>query len=798
MSTGRVYQFVDFSAGTGGDTGEAKNAASILPLLNGQPLDATNIGRGPENLRQRTEAIRDVIFDSMYLQDADRGGLCLNGPGLVSWGGSTTTAGTGIITLSDNLYLMPFLTPGFNQTPPVPPVASVLGSLTLQKVGPAAGIVVTSALRSYYQGNEINVTVIPDTVYSVTLVDNYRSIVIRATASTTLSTVIASLNALTTTIPSTTAVVTAALAGGASGSDLILQTQAKQYVLGNVDAEAHTLTPAAFASFFATVGNRLAEGDTLCIAYAANTYLPTDPAPLGGRRQSIPENTNTSVPAGSLFNSRVSPASLVNALPICKVVNGKLVFIDGSVLSSGVSNIALGAGVDPATTTELGLVKLSYAAGTPGTPVVAPLDANGTITGTATTATNPGLKGNTGTGAAGANAAGVEGHGLGTSSVGGAFYGKDDGTGAFGQGGNASGPGLIGAGGTNGAGVQGTGNGTGHGAVLQGGATSGKGVQATGGGTGPGVHGVGGSSNGIGVKGSGTGTGAGADITGGTTGPGIVINASDVDNTKPLQAFYDTSGNLMSGVGHHGLPMSLFSKFEEYWDWYSLQTPTYAAITAFNGYERWSYNLQGTNHDGNVENVAASANGESYPFNAIRLTSSTSATGNTAIFPTLPNSTPNASLFRFDQLVTMVFDVPLSIGATVAGGSYLGGITGPGGNIPGILSSGYGCYFLKRSTDTNWQAVTNVGASQTITDTGVAATANTFFFGHIEFYSSATPTGSKVKFFINGNLVATSTTNLPTGRACPNFAIYNVSAQTQFYVGPVTCYWSHRLAPTPV
>lgn len=509
MSTGLVYQFIDFSNGSGGDTGEAEDAESILPLLDGQDLDESNIGRGPENLRQRTEVLRDALFDSMYLQDADRSGLCLSGPGTVAWGGSTTAAGTGVVTLSDNLYLLPFLTPGNAQTPPVPPVASQLGSLTLQRVGVTPGIVVTSALRTYYQGNEITVTVVPGSVYGIVLVDGFRSIIITATASTMLSTVITDLNALQTTIPSTTTIVTAVLAGGAAGTDLLLQTQAKQFVSGNVDAEAHTLTPAAFASFFATVGNRLAEGDTLCVAYAANTFLPSDPTPLGGRRQSIPENTNTSIPVGSLFNSRVAPASLVNALPICKVINNRLIFIDGSSLVAGASGITLGGGVDPATATSLGIVQLTYAAGVPGAPAVAPQDANGTINNTATAAAAPGL---IGTGAPGSGP-GVKGFGGSSNGSGVHGVGTGAGFGVVGVGGSSNGPGVVGDGGaTNGDGVQGNGTGSGNGVKGVGGATAGPGVLGTGG------------TNGMGVSGTGNGTGAGGDFTGGASGPAVACH----------------------------------------------------------------------------------------------------------------------------------------------------------------------------------------------------------------------------------------------------------------------------------
>jgi hypothetical protein len=338
---GDVQQFIDYTVNTNADTGE-NNSTSILPLNNAEPLDSSHIGRPGESLRQRTEAIRSLFKDSLYLRDADRG-LVIAGPGLITWPGSTTASASGIPVISDNLYILPMLTPGSAQTPPVPPVASAFGTLTLQKVGPANGIVVTSLRRSYANGDQISIDVAPGATFSCTLdveTTYQRTIHIVATGATTLSATIAALAALTPTGPAgdTTPIVSAALAGGALGTDLLLTTQAKQYVSGNFDGEGHTITPANLASFFSgNPSSALAEGDTLCIAYDQ----VSDTSSTGGRRQSIPENSNTAVSVGAFFNSRVNPSLLVNALPICKVVNGTLVFATGAQLAAGVTNVSL-------------------------------------------------------------------------------------------------------------------------------------------------------------------------------------------------------------------------------------------------------------------------------------------------------------------------------------------------------------------------------------------------------------------------------------------------------------------------
>lgn len=338
---GPVKQFVDFSNNTANDTG-ADTTASVQPFLDNQLVNAETLNRPGESLRQRTEAVRKVVTDSLYLQDADRS-LILAGPGKITWPGSTTAAATGIPVITDNLYLLPMLTPGFAQTAPVPPVASAYGKLYLKRDSDGANaIMVTSQRRSYAAGDQINITVTPGATFDVVLepsLSYQRTINISVIDGvTTLGQVITGLGLLLPLAPDDTPLVLAALTGGAVSGDLVRATQAKQYITGNYDGEGHVITPLNLASFFVSNPTEaLAEGDTLC------AYFPmvTDPDTTGGRRQAIPENSNTAIAAGAFFNSRVHPEYLVNALPICKVVNGALVFATGVEVAAGDSNVTL-------------------------------------------------------------------------------------------------------------------------------------------------------------------------------------------------------------------------------------------------------------------------------------------------------------------------------------------------------------------------------------------------------------------------------------------------------------------------
>jgi hypothetical protein len=70
-----------------------------------------------------------------------------------------------------------------------------------------------------------------------------------------------------------------------------------------------------------------------------------------------------------------------------------------------------------------------------------------------------------------------------------------------------------------------------------------------------------------------------------------------------------------------------------------------------------------------------------------------------------------------------------------------------------------GAYF-RYSDDVNggdWECVTVTGSTETLTDSNVAVTANTYNKLRVEVNAA----GSEAKFYVDGNLVATHTTNMP-------------------------------------
>lgn len=117
-------------------------------------------------------------------------------------------------------------------------------------------------------------------------------------------------------------------------------------VQGAYDAEAHEVTKAQLDAFFDAVDgagayvNRMSEGEGLAIAYPLGPVERGVSAPKGGRRQSLwdlPTNRagtyaqNTTPSAGwSLFVTGREPEKIPGAIPIGKLLDGEFVFIDGT------------------------------------------------------------------------------------------------------------------------------------------------------------------------------------------------------------------------------------------------------------------------------------------------------------------------------------------------------------------------------------------------------------------------------------------------------------------------------------
>lgn len=603
-----MRQEVDFATtedptSTGQDTGGA-DAGAVRPIINGEAGVAGTFNRSAEILRTRTEVLRKEVADLKFLSDADRGLLMFpsNATDRLTWTGlAGGPPAVGTIDTSPapsaNLVLRPWLTPGAVSKPSklVLAAADAANEVTLETLQSGSPV-----LRAYSGANDISLTIrkTGNAGSSVTVTggsadfvssgggivwdDTFqddgtgRHFVASIDDSVTfeqLRTALAGSTYATSLNFSATGTGGSYSGAGSVVTELSLTTPQRFFFSGAYDAETHPVPFSTLKAFTETPGNELREGDVLAVAYDA---LVTNSG-YGGRRQSLAEapetspGTATPITASQLFIARKEPEKLPGALPICSVVNGKLLFVNGAMLAGGDSGSPT-PGTAVATQTYSGTVKLNSAPGSATDPKVVPVLSNGGISVTATGTNTDAITGQgtgTGAGVRGVGGAidgfGVRGIGAGgntgfvASGVGGRFVGGNNthadglggGDGATAQGGNAAstgngfgrgGAGFSGTGGHRGGpGVRGTG-GTGTALIA-----SGTGGEFTGGGGQAGVNNN--PSGGIGVIGSGGVPSSGAGATGGLFYGSAAVSGNAVGGDGAIGTGGVGSGSSSGGPG---------------------------------------------------------------------------------------------------------------------------------------------------------------------------------------------------------------------------------------------------------
>jgi hypothetical protein len=322
--------FVDYT--NLGDTG-TDTAGSIQPLET-EPASAANLNRSPQNLRSRTEIQRDIVEDLLYYRDtAPRYLIDLSGGGLLSW----EVGGAGRVNNTTALSLRPF----------VGPRTDVKGTLY---VGTAASnqLRYTVAATAYAADGMNAITVehrsVTGTVTPVVTISAgpvYHILVLFDSANTghsagvvqpLVSSAIAGVGALASKlVVSTSAVPAVAILATSGRVPLNVRTHTGGLSgAASADLEEHTLAAGALDTF--TTTNPLQEGDLLAVRY---DYVAED-AGTGGRAQSSVARGSADV-AANLFIAQAHPEWLPGCVPLCKVLHGRLVWVDGTILATGTS-----------------------------------------------------------------------------------------------------------------------------------------------------------------------------------------------------------------------------------------------------------------------------------------------------------------------------------------------------------------------------------------------------------------------------------------------------------------------------
>ena len=375
----------------GSDTGD-DTQDSVQPVGQAEAVWNVNDGRPVENLRARTEILRQALETTNFFADYDRALVLRADAALVF---SEPASGEFELTLatSASLWVYPALTPGrrsggrasggrvFCANP------SASGAWTDYSGTPAVDDLRLTAHRQYTGqrgyadadsftttpggrstgANRITVSILADAgvaggVPGITaVISGTPRVKITITYGTagTATTLADLINFINNDRTSQGAYGVAdflrASSTGATTNPPVPFTNG--VVQGAYDAEAHEVTKDQLDAFFAAVDglgahvNRLAEGEGLAVGYPLGPVERGVASPKGGRRQSIWDlpndragsfSQNTSPAVGwALFNTGREPEKIPGAIPIGKVIDGEFVFIDGTRIAPG-ETLALG------------------------------------------------------------------------------------------------------------------------------------------------------------------------------------------------------------------------------------------------------------------------------------------------------------------------------------------------------------------------------------------------------------------------------------------------------------------------
>jgi hypothetical protein len=369
----------------GSDTGY-DDADSIQPLTNTEPVWATNDNRAVENLRARTEIVRQALEASNYFADYDRA-LLLRADAPLTF--TEPVSGVFELTLASagSLWVYPALTPGrqsggrWQGGRVFCANSSAAGAWTAYSGTPAVDDLILTAHRQYTGqrgyadadsftttpggrstgANRTVVTLIANPALAggvpgiTAVIEGSPRVRIRITygtsgTATTLADIISFINNDRTS--QGTYGVADFLRASSTGTTTNPPVPFTNGVVqGAYDAEAHQITKAQLDAFFAAVDgvgaqiNRLVEGEGLAVGYPQGPVNRAGVTPQGGRRQSIWDlptdragafSQNTTPGAGwALFVTGREPEKIPGAVPIGKVINGEFIFLDGTRLAPG-------------------------------------------------------------------------------------------------------------------------------------------------------------------------------------------------------------------------------------------------------------------------------------------------------------------------------------------------------------------------------------------------------------------------------------------------------------------------------
>lgn len=320
---------IDFKKGA--DTGEV-DEESISPIKFAEPAVPASFNRPVEALRNRTEVLRVEANESRWVRDADRAStVWLEEGGKITWEGTST----GRLSLSGgSLYIASLLGPGASRDSAYEFSGAKFPSRRAHAYLAFSDGVVLRVRSNRLQvegGNEISiefkesgelsdghlitVTGTPDVDSAVQPGRDNILVWLGYNSASTYNAIISDLM----NTSSTASLVTVDLYEG-DGSESAKEVE-QTYLKGGLDGVYHQVPPSALDPEL-----DLQEGDCLAIWY--------DSVKL--RRESVEHlGDNHILESSNLVNLSKSPEKAANALPVGRVLNGRFVWFDGTVLEPG-------------------------------------------------------------------------------------------------------------------------------------------------------------------------------------------------------------------------------------------------------------------------------------------------------------------------------------------------------------------------------------------------------------------------------------------------------------------------------
>ncbi len=319
--------YVDFDIGLG-DTGQ-DNITSIQPVNTDEAASQDVLRRPSENLRERTETLRDQIAELLYYRDAAHMYMEYTG-GTVEWKGVAGSPAGRIVVTGGTFRFSPFLAPGTAAKGSLS-VGVATDNQVIYTVQPSAYATqgmnaITVEHRDGGSGASLSATISPGPVKRILVVFD---------STNTAHDAAATLTALAAAIAGDALLNGKIAASINADPGIAIAAIAETRLDKTADDEMHVVTAADIQTLTTNYPLALGEGIAIWYKYVVEPSGGDGSDPkvglAGGRAESSVSRGTSAIPAASLFITNDNPEKIPGAIPICRVAqNGELIWADGT------------------------------------------------------------------------------------------------------------------------------------------------------------------------------------------------------------------------------------------------------------------------------------------------------------------------------------------------------------------------------------------------------------------------------------------------------------------------------------